>query len=300
MSKIAILYYHRINKLTADYNQTNVKPSHFEEHMEVLWENYDVVSLESIYSGDAFKTNRNAVAITFDDGYKDVISNAAPILNRFGFPFTCLITTENIGKDKENWTDIISRLSFEPEMFRKSVEVKLNGRIEEIKLDGLEDRVRFYRALQQIKKNTTKEEWDEIITKYCEWFGTPNKARDAFKILNRDEICELRDMGATIGAHTVTHSFFSCLSDEEIEKEISDSKEILEKILGREVYIFSYPFGDAPKRVRPLLDSVGYRIAMTSNNSLVTENSDVMYLPRVSTRDYSKDEFKTYLRNMFE
>lgn len=299
MNKVAILYYHRINELRADYNLTNVKPANFEDQMKGLLDNYDVVSIDDIYDGSAFKRDRNAVAITFDDGYKDVLNNAAPLLEAYGFKFTCLVTTKNIGIDKENWTDVVTQVAFEPNFFNEKCELLVNGERQEFKTDTIENRVLFYRSLQHIFKGATYEEWDDITNEICAWAGVSLLARDAYRVMDADDIKRIIKMGGVIGSHTVSHPFFSYLSNDEIKNEVFESKRTLEKIIGKEVYIFSYPFGDAPKRARAILDDCGYKITMTSNRGVTTHESDVMYLPRIGVRDCTRFDFEKMLENVF-
>jgi peptidoglycan/xylan/chitin deacetylase (PgdA/CDA1 family) len=67
---------------------------------------------------------------------------------------------------------------------------------------------------------------------------------EANRSLTRDELKSLAgNQWVTIGAHTVTHSRLSALSEEEQRYEITLSKKQLEKLLEREIRVFSYPFG---------------------------------------------------------
>ena len=47
----------------------------------------------------------------------------------------------------------------------------------------------------------------------------------------------------TMGAHTATHPRLSALNEQEQRAEIFESRQYLEKLLGKEVTVFSYPFG---------------------------------------------------------
>lgn len=299
MNKVAILYYHKISKLTTDYNQSNVNPKHFAEHMEILKENYEVVTLKDISNGTAFQRNRNAVAITFDDGYRSVLLNAVPILRNMGFGFACFVTTENVNTNYENWTDIVSRIAFEPNCFHERCNLLIEGENRDIKIGGLEERVEFYRLLQQLNKSMSYYDFKALLDNLIEWDGMTTKARSEYEIMNADELMQIVDMGGEIGAHTVTHPFLSSLSDEDIIREVNESKKKLELLIGDRITMFSYPFGDAPKRVRPILDRCGYKMALTSNVGLVTPESDLMYLPRIGVRDYSKNDFKLYMERVY-
>ncbi|MDQ1449247.1 MAG: hypothetical protein QOC79_2218, partial [Actinomycetota bacterium] len=69
----------------------------FARHMEFLARHRRVVALDDIVEGRAGR-GRPAVAVTFDDGYRSVLEEAVPILQRYGFPATCFVPTRWIGE----------------------------------------------------------------------------------------------------------------------------------------------------------------------------------------------------------
>ncbi len=84
---LRVLMYHKVNDVQP--NPTTVPTKVFMEQMALLGElDYVPVSLEQVrdhYVGGA-ALPRGAVLITFDDGYRDNLANALPILQRYGFP----------------------------------------------------------------------------------------------------------------------------------------------------------------------------------------------------------------------
>jgi peptidoglycan/xylan/chitin deacetylase (PgdA/CDA1 family) len=85
---LRILYYHRISD---DVDPLAVTPDAFRRQMEALAESgqrvldlYDVDGLE-LAPGEA------ATALTFDDGYRDILENALPVLRSYGFPCTVFV-----------------------------------------------------------------------------------------------------------------------------------------------------------------------------------------------------------------
>ncbi len=84
--------------------------------------------------------------------------------------------------------------------------------------------------------------------------------------LNWEHIKELsQDSLCTIGSHTVTHPKLATLNAEKITYELSQSKIILEKHLGKEVEHFCYPFGSRNDLVLEKVGEVGYKTAMLVN-----------------------------------
>lgn len=91
---IRILMYHRVEN-SSNYDQLTVSPEVFDRQMNYLSKNYNVVSLDSaIKALYRDKNNLNNVVITFDDGYRDNLENALPILNKYQLSATIFVTTE--------------------------------------------------------------------------------------------------------------------------------------------------------------------------------------------------------------
>ena len=112
MRKIGILLYHRVEYLEDDYNMQAVAPDNFEKHMRYLHNHYDVLDLNTPMQNWFNSGTRNAVIVTFDDGYYDFLYNAVPVLEKYHIPATIFIATENIDSGNENWTDNILRIIF--------------------------------------------------------------------------------------------------------------------------------------------------------------------------------------------
>ncbi len=95
-----ILLYHHVSEDTPA--STSVTPETFETHLDFLADSgYRVVSLEAIVSALAGGGTLppDAVAITFDDAYESVYTEALPRLERRGWPFTVFASTDYIDDD---------------------------------------------------------------------------------------------------------------------------------------------------------------------------------------------------------
>lgn len=99
--KIIILMYHIISSpFSTNEKSLAVSPSAFRAQMNFLHrKGYNVISLEkavtALISGESVP--RNAVVITFDDGFIDTYEIAFPILNEFEFPATIFVVSGLIG-----------------------------------------------------------------------------------------------------------------------------------------------------------------------------------------------------------
>jgi peptidoglycan/xylan/chitin deacetylase (PgdA/CDA1 family) len=84
---LRVLMYHKVNDLTP--NSTTVPIAVFSEQMNLVAElGYVPVSLEQVRAHyvDGAPLPAGAVLITFDDGYRDNLENALPVLQRHGYP----------------------------------------------------------------------------------------------------------------------------------------------------------------------------------------------------------------------
>ena len=106
----AILLYHHVSSSTPA--STSISPETFKSHMEYLDTHHTVVSLQDVVS--AIQHNKTlpekAVAITFDDGYANILHNAHPILADLGFPYTVFINPDEIGVGPKQltWEQVIA------------------------------------------------------------------------------------------------------------------------------------------------------------------------------------------------
>lgn len=96
-----LVYHHVANDTPAS---TTISPSGFREHLQLLRDNdVTVVPLEDALAalrGDAdIDLPDKAVAITFDDAYENIHTNAFPLLKEFDVPFTVFVATDPIDQN---------------------------------------------------------------------------------------------------------------------------------------------------------------------------------------------------------
>ena len=95
---LRVLMYHKVNDLAG--NRMSMPISKFDEQMAHLGElGYTVVGLDDVldhYVGGK-PLAAGAVLITFDDGYRDNLQNAAPILHKYGYPAVQFVPLGYVG-----------------------------------------------------------------------------------------------------------------------------------------------------------------------------------------------------------
>ena len=130
-----------------------------------------------------------------------------------------------------------------------------------------------------------------LVTNYCEkhndWEGNlPTLERS--KLMSWSEIKELYNHGIEFGAHSLSHPDFTKISLEQVERELIESKSVIEDKLGSAVETFAYPYGKFNNAVKRLT-AQNYAIACSTNLGKVNAMSDFFQLERVDTY-YLKNE----------
>lgn len=104
ISSAVVLMYHRFGD--ARYPSTNIRLEQFEEHLEYLQDNnFTLWPLSKIlnYIAEAKKLPEKTVAITMDDAYRTIYTNAYPRLKAKKFPFTVFVNTRAIDTKSKNY-----------------------------------------------------------------------------------------------------------------------------------------------------------------------------------------------------
>jgi len=105
-----ILQYHHVSESTPA--STSISPKQFEVHLQYLKDNnFKVVPLSELIEG--IKKQQpladKSVAITFDDAYINVLTQAKPILDKFAFPYTIYVNPGIINRnDKKESSQYLS------------------------------------------------------------------------------------------------------------------------------------------------------------------------------------------------
>ena len=116
-------------------------------------------------------------------------------------------------------------------------------------------------------------------------FLTPNELRELSKL-----------PGVCIGAHGVTHTPFTYLTDSMLTNELLSSKQYLEDVIGKEVTTVSYPHGAVDLRVRNAVKKAGFKIGATSRIDVNNNLTDPLSLRR--TVILASDSKRVFLQKL--
>jgi peptidoglycan/xylan/chitin deacetylase (PgdA/CDA1 family) len=261
----AVIMYHGVcqgSKLPADID-FHLAPRDFERQLRFLTSRYRVVPLSELLAKlrEGARLNKEVV-LTFDDGYRNNLTCAQPILARYHAPFSVFVTTAYIGS--EEWLPLNLLYG-----------LWSAGKVAPDEVTRLRTRIR----------NSSREDARDLIRDLA------NRVReeqlpddDSFAMLSWEQVRELAERGAEIGSHTETHCSLAAEPADRRRQELAASKRTIESRLGTPVALFAYPYGKQPQ-VDPAFGSLvrecGYQCAITVEEGLVTPRSDPFRLPRV-------------------
>ena len=309
-AKAVVLMYHRVATATSDPWDLCVSPGRFEAQLRLLAREYRVVPLAQLLAEhlDGRLCDRT-LAITFDDGYADNLHAAARTLVRVGLPATFFITSGAVGSPTEFWWDRLERCLLGAAPLPERLELSGAGlekgwdlRAARLSHDpgargakpweaDSETRLGFFYAVWSYLRGFAPEPREQALGAIEEWSGTPPETRPTHRILAADEVRELADLpGMAIGAHSVTHPALSSCDVSSQRLEIRRSKEDLERLIGRPVTIFAYPFGDFAPETLGFVREAGFAGACIADPGAVWSDTHPYQLPRVAALDWEAAE----------
>jgi len=308
-SRTIVLAYHRVENYSVDPQLLCVSLKNFEAQIRYISNNFQVTSLLDVLKSQ--KSNRWKIVITFDDGYEDNYRVAAPILKKYNCPATFFVTSGYLNRTKLFWWDELEKLLLLTPNFPSALSLMIEGK--PLTFQGIDSALRpEWNVLKTPKPNSREAVYLELHTRLralnlnqieevMQQLRAQTKAFEGtFRIMTSDEIKALSQNPLfTIGAHSVTHSRFSELTEESQEWELRESKNSLESILGKTVDVFAFPFGslvDFSLGSLKLVKKVGYRLGCANYPGIVDDRSDHCALPRVLVRDIELSRFKVLIK----
>lgn len=292
-----ILGYHRVAASSWDPFGLGVDPERFAQQMEVLARHTRPLALEELLDVRRRRAaRRRAVALTFDDGYAECLTEVAPILERHGVPATIFAISRAPGH--EPWWERLARLLSPSRELPAPPEIEIEGRRFAVgDGDGVAARVELARAIHRDLAPRLPDRRKRLLDRLAEALGVPRDAPPEHRTLTAEELRRLAVAEqVTVGAHGHSHVPLAGLPAAERRREIHSCKHALEEILGADVIGFSYPHGSVDGSARDEVRQAGYAYACCSRSGVVHSSNDVFRLPRVWAPDTDGDRFHRWLR----
>lgn len=268
----------------------------FERCVKYITGHYDTVLLEDLLSGKKeYKADGKIMAaIVFDDGYKDNIEFAAPVLEHYGVKASFYVVTECIDERIPTWTYLLD-YSFQFTS-NDSINLQFDFLPEQLQiqnLKGKQSRIEYVRKLKPALKKVTHAQRQQVMNEIRNLY---NDVQIPELMMNWDDLRKLDKAGHFIGSHTISHCMLGTMSNEiEIKQELVGSGKRIEDEIGYFPATISYPVGSFNETTKRLSREAGYKYGLAvKQNVYYPSKDDLFEIPRIEL--YNEPWPKTWLR----
>ncbi|MBR1144595.1 polysaccharide deacetylase family protein [Bradyrhizobium sp. AUGA SZCCT0431] len=279
-ARAAIILFHEIQRDCQPELMTGTSASLFEYSLDWLQrEGWSIVSLDECLEKLARNDqSRRYAVLTFDDGYRDNVSVALPILERHNAPFMMYVPTGAPTRTMHSWWLGLRKLF----LSRDKVTIDALGR-------------HFH--CSDIRSKTS------ALTEVSQWVHqdyrrsamlAPTFKENGISLaaLNDEYFLDERELGilarhplASIGGHTTSHAALATLDEPSARAELADNRGYLENLLQLPIRHLAYPYGGPTAcgpREEHLVNEVGFQTAVTTRQGRLYDHEVNQFaLPRI-------------------
>lgn len=260
--KYAVLGYHSVGSHSLPL-YCRLPKRVFAEQMRYIKRNYRVISLRQMVEELRDPTPQDqSVVVTFDDGYLGTYTDAFPVLKEYAIPATVYLIAASIESGEPAWYD---RIFLRFQRATSEVFVTLDTQ-KTFRLTDLASRVEAATTAISYLRTLPDEErqrWCESLEK-----AIPVPAEELRgAMMSWDQVREMQAAGISFGCHTMTHPVLCRLTPDAVQREVAESKWLIEQRLGVQVDDFAFPFGkssDCGAIGANALSALGLRTAITT------------------------------------
>jgi peptidoglycan/xylan/chitin deacetylase (PgdA/CDA1 family) len=246
----------------------------------------DLVSLDEVHRRLTEQDfSRRFVAFTFDDGYRDNLEHAWPILQRHEVPLTLFVATSFPDRLGELWWVVLEQVIAKNS--RLVVEIKGEPRFFDC-ADAPAKRETFAQVYWWLRSLADERDLRQAVRDLAARYGVDAAAPCRELCMDWPEMARLAaDPLVTIGAHTVNHVMLRRCAVEAARAEMKLSADVIEAALGKRPRHFAFPVGDsasAGPREFELAAQLGFATAVTTRPGVLfpEHREHLTSLPRVS------------------
>jgi len=266
-----------------------VSPATFERHLRFLRRHFAVLGPEEFREWllNGREVSRPPCLITFDDGWKDNLTHARPVLKAQQLPAVIFLPTDYIGTGKAFWQERLSRLLF---LLGQQPALRQQPVVANYKLDSLfeardDELAKRAGVLARTFKNRDTSDIDKLIAELSVTLTDRGDAADVDTYLSWDDVAALRPDGIAFGSHTVSHRILTQIDPAAVAEELTESRSVLEQHLNAPVHILAYPNGNHDAGTCERARQAGYKLAFTTVPGIVSRGDDPMTLRRINIHD---------------
>ena len=245
----------------------------------------DIVSMDEVCRrAVTLASPRRFACLTFDGGYRDLITSAYPLLAEHRVPFTIYLPTAFPDGLGEAWwlglEEVIAR--------EKRVSLVMGRQERRFDIESTSEKYQLYDFLGNWMRSLPPAELSSAINDLCKRYSVDLAALSREASMDWTELAKLAaDPLVTIGSATVNYPVLSTLKDVAALREMTMGRAVAEAAFRRDVRHFAYPFGDRAAFRRAhvgMAEEAGFASAATALSGIVEAEgrTNLLALPRIS------------------
>ena len=203
---------------------------------------YDIVSMDEVCRrAVTLAAPRRFVCLTFDGGYKDLITSAYPVLSRHGVPFTIYVPTAFPDGLGEAWW-----LALEEVIARENrLSLVMDRKERHFNIGNTSEKYQLYEFLEGWMRSLAPPDLSSAIKDLCTRYSVDLAGLSRDASMDWDDLAKLAaDPMVTIGSATVNYPVLTSLKDADALREMTMGRAVAQAAFHRDVRHFAYPFGD--------------------------------------------------------
>lgn len=279
-SILNVMYHGVVSADSCYFSPRHINKEQFELHLKYYKENFEIISTHEAFNKlhRKEKLNKKYLTISFDDGFKNNLTTALPLLEKYDVPTTFFISSICINDNEYSylWSEITSALNY----FYKDNAVEISDMIFKSLYCKEKD---IY--LPDFIKSLPYDERDELLNsiekKYELKIKLETLPEEIWKLLNKNELIELsKSKIVTIGSHGHRHFNLAEITPEAAKEELHTSKKLLSNLLQSEIDLIAYPDGSYNENIKNTAEKLGYTGQFAVTYKHPADNSDKRIMNR--------------------
>jgi len=273
---LVILNFHRVSD-EVDEMWPPLPIESFRSLMEKLVKTFQIIDINDITKLPD-SSRPPLMAVTFDDGYRDFIENAAPILLDLGIPACQSVCPGLIDRKTPPWTQVFSvcLTSFEDQYLKlpDGTNFKISKPVDQMMFEEL-------CKLLYLVDDKARSVWLNNLAENL------NVTFDLYAMMTWDDVRSCVQNGFSIGSHSYSHRNLSKVEETELlETEISFSRQRILEETGMAPSVFAFPNGLYNDKSLQVVEKSGYSIALLcdekpANTTIINDSDGLLCLPRI-------------------
>ncbi len=245
---------------------------------------YDIVTMDEVCQRAISPPSRSRfAALTFDDGYKDMITTAYPILQKHRVPFALYLPTAFPDGLGEAWW-----LALEQMIARENrISLVMDRKERHFLIHETQAKYELYELLSEWLRAQPPADLSFAIKDLCRRYSIDMAALSRAAWMDWDDLTRLAaDPNVTFGSATVNYPALSSLRDANAQREIAMGKAVTQSAFHRDIRHFAYPFGDREAWRRQhvvMTEEAGFVSAVSAISGVVEPlgRTNLHALPRI-------------------